>query len=115
MAGYRREVRLFRRILAVFATAFVALTSVALAPARAADTAADVTLNGVGYGHGVGMSQYGAKVRAEQGSSPQQILAHYYPGTTLAAAPGQRVRVLLTRDDGQNTCVATPESSHTCR
>ena len=36
-----------------------------------------------GYGHGVGMSQYGAKVMATQGSDYTAILAHYYPGTTL--------------------------------
>lgn len=36
-----------------------------------------------GYGHGVGMSQYGANVMAENGSDYKEILAHYYPGTTL--------------------------------
>lgn len=36
-----------------------------------------------GYGHGVGMSQYGAKVMAEQGADYRAILAHYYPGTEL--------------------------------
>ena len=36
-----------------------------------------------GYGHGVGMSQYGAKVMAEQGADYHEILAHYYPGTSL--------------------------------
>ena len=36
-----------------------------------------------GYGHGVGMSQYGAKLMAEQGASYREILAHYYPGTEL--------------------------------
>ena len=36
-----------------------------------------------GFGHGVGMSQYGANVMAQQGSSYAEILAHYYPGTTL--------------------------------
>ena len=36
-----------------------------------------------GYGHGVGMSQYGAKVYAKQGWSYQEILAHYYPDTQL--------------------------------
>ncbi len=36
-----------------------------------------------GYGHGVGMSQYGADLMAAQGSDYTQILAHYYPGTTL--------------------------------
>ncbi len=39
-----------------------------------------------GYGHGVGMSQYGANAMAEAGSSYEQILAHYYPGTVLAPA-----------------------------
>lgn len=37
-----------------------------------------------GYGHRVGLSQYGANKMAEQGSTWQQILQHYYPGTTLA-------------------------------
>ena len=36
-----------------------------------------------GYGHGVGMSQYGAKLMAEQGADYAEILAHYYPGTLL--------------------------------
>ena len=37
-----------------------------------------------GYGHGVGMSQIGANAMAQQGFSYQEILAHYYPDTTLA-------------------------------
>ena len=36
-----------------------------------------------GYGHGVGMSQYGANVFAQSGESYADILAHYYPGTEL--------------------------------
>lgn len=40
-----------------------------------------------GHGHRVGMSQYGAQAMAQGGSSWQQILAHYYPGTTLSALP----------------------------
>ena len=36
-----------------------------------------------GYGHGVGLSQWGAKAMAEQGASYADILAHYYPGTEL--------------------------------
>ena len=36
-----------------------------------------------GYGHGVGMSQYGANVMARQGETYTGILAHYYPGTVL--------------------------------
>ncbi len=37
-----------------------------------------------GYGHGVGMSQYGAKLLAEDGMDYREILAHYYSGTELA-------------------------------
>lgn len=36
-----------------------------------------------GFGHRVGMSQYGAEAMAVQGSDYKEILAHYYPGTTL--------------------------------
>ncbi len=36
-----------------------------------------------GYGHGVGMSQYGAKVMALQEADYREILQHYYPGTSL--------------------------------
>ncbi len=39
-----------------------------------------------GYGHGVGMSQYGANAMAEDGSSWQEILLWYYPGTELSNA-----------------------------
>ena len=38
-----------------------------------------------GYGHGVGMSQYGAKLMAEDGADYREILSHYYPGTSLMA------------------------------
>ena len=37
----------------------------------------------IGSGHGVGMSQYGANVMAQQGALYAEILAHYYPGTVL--------------------------------
>ncbi|QHZ50556.1 SpoIID/LytB domain-containing protein [Paenibacillus larvae] len=41
------------------------------------------TVSGKGYGHGVGMSQYGMKARGEAGQSYKEILQFYYPGTTL--------------------------------
>lgn len=49
-----------------------------------ADYANDVfTFTVSGYGHGVGMSQYGANVYAKQGWDYREILAHYYPNTVL--------------------------------
>lgn len=43
-----------------------------------------VAITTKGYGHRVGMSQYGAEAMALNGSSYREILAHYYPGTELA-------------------------------
>ncbi len=40
--------------------------------------------SGTGYGHGLGMTQYGAKNMAEEGSSYQQILQHYYSEAKIA-------------------------------
>ena len=54
-----------------------------------------VFVTGRGYGHGVGMSQYGAYGMARNGSSFGAILRFYYPGTELGKAPVAVVRVLL--------------------
>ena len=43
----------------------------------------NVVIQTKGYGHGVGMSQYGALGMAKKGYSYQEILMHYYTGTTL--------------------------------
>lgn len=39
----------------------------------------------LGYGHGVGMSQYGANMLAGSGMTYKEILAHYYPGTEISS------------------------------
>jgi stage II sporulation protein D (peptidoglycan lytic transglycosylase) len=44
---------------------------------------------GRGYGHGVGMCQWGAKGMAEQGSTAREILAFYYPGARLGSLDGR--------------------------
>lgn len=46
-----------------------------------------ITFHTIGYGHGVGLSQYGAKYMAEQGSGYREILTHYYKDTQIGAAP----------------------------
>jgi len=56
----------------------------------------DLTFYGRGYGHGVGMSQYGARGRALAGQLAPAILAHYYAKTTLGTRSTSKiVRVLL--------------------
>lgn len=42
-----------------------------------------ITFNVTGYGHGVGMSQYGADFMARQGSDYKEILKHYYKGAEI--------------------------------
>ena len=46
-------------------------------------TKTGVTIKTYGYGHGVGLSQYGANAMALNGTAAEQILAHYYPNTIL--------------------------------
>jgi stage II sporulation protein D len=71
-------------------------TLAAMAFAPAAARATDLVITGGGYGHGVGMSQEGARGYAEHGASYRQILAHYYTGTALGTAPaGAQVRVSM--------------------
>lgn len=57
------------------------LRSTAFAITAVGDT---VTITTKGFGHRVGMSQYGADAMAATGSTFQEILAYYYPGTELA-------------------------------
>src|SRR5215204_4624666 len=60
-------------------------------------------ITGRGWGHGVGMSQWGANGFARRGTSYDRILAHYYRGTTIERAPVTKVRVLLAAGKRQLT------------
>lgn len=65
-------------------------------------------LAGGGWGHGVGMSQWGAFGQAKAGRDYRQILSTYYRGTAMGAAPDtllQRVRVLVA--DGLGSASVT--------
>jgi SpoIID/LytB domain protein len=64
---------------------------------------------GHGFGHGVGMSQYGANGAARSGLSYRQILAFYYPGTLLTSLSSPTIRVGITSDtDGIVEVAAAP-------
>ena len=90
------------------------LASLLLVPASAAaadrtvvvrGTPPEITFFGRGWGHGVGMSQYGARGRALAGQNSSQILGHYYVGATLGTIdPTTNVRVLIL-----NGFAATPD------
>jgi SpoIID/LytB domain protein len=63
-------------------------------PSASADTA--FTFTGGGWGHGVGMSQWGARGMAAQGSSATDILTHYYSGASVGpVGVSDDLRVLL--------------------
>jgi stage II sporulation protein D len=81
-----------RTILRVFLTTIVA----ALAFAPAAGAGVSWLVKGHGFGHGVGLSQYGAYGYAKHGKDYRFILGHYYSGTSIGQVDGVRiVRVLL--------------------
>ncbi|NPD05482.1 SpoIID/LytB domain-containing protein [Nocardioides sp. zg-1308] len=78
-------------------------------PRRAVETwltpgSTAITLTGHGFGHGHGLSQYGAQGAAQQGVPWQQIVEFYYPGTTWGAVTGT-IRVLITADTGRDVQV----------
>jgi stage II sporulation protein D len=67
-----------------------------------------LVVHGRGFGHGHGMSQYGAQGAAKQGLSTQQILKFYYPHTKRGQIGGS-VRVVITENiGGPTTIVARP-------
>lgn len=77
----------------------IAAATAVLAVAAAGTARASTTLivTGHGWGHGVGMSQWGAYGYALHGWKYKRILYHYYPGTTLKKEGEPTVRVLLVQ------------------
>jgi stage II sporulation protein D len=83
-----------------FTLAFAIAAALIGAAGAAPQTAETVTvttfvINGRGWGHGVGMSQWGAYGYARRGLAYDKILAHYYRGTRLTEAPVTWMKVLL--------------------
>src|SRR6266508_3442551 len=65
-------------------------------------------ITGHGWGHRVGMGQYGALGYARRGVGYARILAHYYPGTVLTRTSVRQVRVLLA--DGVRTVTVSSKA-----
>jgi stage II sporulation protein D len=81
-----------RRVRILAAAACLLLAALA---APAAARAKTWVVTGAGFGHGVGMSQYGAYGYAKNGFDYQAILTHYYSGTAIGPTTATTVRVLL--------------------
>lgn len=72
----------------------------ASADAAIAPRSSQVSIVGAGWGHGKGMSQYGAYGAATKGLGYKEILEFYYPGTTLDdLADGNTIRVWISGDN----------------
>ena len=79
----------------------IAVVLGSLAVPAAAFGSSLVVINGRGWGHGIGLSQWGAEGYARHGWGFEQVLAHYYPHTTIGSAPAQSVRVLLAEGESE--------------
>jgi stage II sporulation protein D len=89
------------RTVSVRAEVFRAVMTQAFGPRSIRSTWFDIVgrdsgfrLTGVGFGHGVGLCQTGAALRAEARQTPAEILGHYFPGTAL-----RQVRASAARPD----------------
>src|SRR5256714_1024314 len=71
-----------------------------LAAPAAAGAATIYVDKGAGFGHGIGMSQYGAQGFAQHGWGYKRILTHYYSHTKIGRASTRNVRVLLRSGGG---------------
>jgi stage II sporulation protein D len=107
-----RMSRAFRRLLTLSVTAALAVPLSAYAGAADAQPgergkerrAATVKFVGRGYGHGKGMSQWGAHDAAQRGKTHKQILKFYYPHTKLGRKGG-RLKVEITGDTSRDVVV----------
>ena len=81
------------------ALAYILIALIALVPFPADAAGNDVVFAGSGWGHGVGMTQYGAYGMALQGSSAAAILAHYYPTTSLGTISSGAVKPFLLSEE----------------
>lgn len=71
-----------------------------------------VRIDGEGWGHGVGMSQWGARIMADEGINHEEILTHYYTGASIEVA-GNVIpeTVVVGLDWGRSVVDVTVEGS----
>ncbi|HZO66769.1 MAG TPA: SpoIID/LytB domain-containing protein [Kribbellaceae bacterium] len=99
MGGFKRSVASSAAILLVSA-GLLAVTPLTASAAESywVEPTGNLTVSGRGFGHGRGMSQYGAQGAALAGRTSTQILDFYYPGTQNKALGATIVRVHVTAD-----------------
>jgi len=91
------------RIVAELAALSVVFSLAVPAPAWAEisiQAIPDFVFNGSGWGHGIGMSQYGAQGYAIKGWTAEEIITHYFQGSDLGTVSGKRIKVYLDPNAG---------------
>ena len=82
--------------------------ALAAAAALAPPARADYRIDGHGFGHGVGLPQYGAMgIALETKHTFRWILSRYFPGTRRAGGPSARMRVRLKQATAARVTLAT--------
>ncbi|HTO01783.1 MAG TPA: SpoIID/LytB domain-containing protein [Microthrixaceae bacterium] len=106
-----RRLRIRRQRLLLGLTLAAALAIFGMGTGGAGASPTSYKFSGSGWGHAVGMSQWGARGMAASGKSSAEILKHYYTGVTVGSehAVSENVRVLLS--SGQSSVEFTPSVS----
>lgn len=86
---------LLGRVGSLISGLLVTAAVIAALPGTALAVDPTFTIKGGGWGHGIGLSQYGSRGYALQGWSYDDIVTHYYQGTRLVSKPSVTVRVNL--------------------
>lgn len=103
-------------MLTVIALTFSALTF--SGPGQAAgqtDALAivDFTIGGAGWGHGIGLSQWGAKGFADNGKTGDWIATYYFPGTTIGSVSDRTLKVNLDTDASYSSSSSSYNGGYT--
>ena len=79
------------RQLKRFVLALVSMLLAIYLPSANAEVPAQISITGKGYGHGVGMSQIGARGLALRGDTATAIMNYYFPGSEVLALPDDQI------------------------
>jgi stage II sporulation protein D len=96
-------------VAALLAGAALAGAASSAGAQRPTDETRVFTFTGRGWGHGIGLSQYGARGRALAGWSAGRILRHYYRGASLTTRAGRSVKILLS-SGRRSAAVSSPRA-----
>jgi SpoIID/LytB domain protein len=111
---FRAQMMSLRSLAIVWLVCLLALAmlgiSAILGGSRANAAQGDWVAKGGGFGHGTGMSQYGAYGFARHGRNYRQILGHYYRHTTIGTSGSRTIRVLV----GSGSTVGFSGASAAC-